>query len=151
MCPIWTWVFCVPFGYWRVKLESCLCGCFDSTQECKSGFRVPLSEGKTRNGSVKDTFVLFSPSISSKLVKRTELVHTFEKIYKFTIVLWFSALKKRKNIWFGTQSCRCAVEDFFHKSHFIDTMVPGISSIILLQINLLNGLACESFGKKRTF
>lgn len=35
------------------------------------------------------------------------------------------------------------------KSHFIDTMVTGIISIILLQINLLNGLACESFGKKK--
>lgn len=37
------------------------------------------------------------------------------------------------------------------KSHFIDTMVKGIISIILPQMNLLNGLAGESLGKKEHF
>lgn len=162
-------------------MESCSCCYPDSTQECRSGLRAPSSGGKTRDGSVyewqhlclkctKQTSLsllfispltdsrqlsqLNSPSIGPNWVKRTELVQTFQKIYKFTRIFWCkSALseKEEEHLIWKTMSHKTAdvLTKISSKSHLIVITETGINSIIFPQINLLNGLACGSSKKKK--
>lgn len=152
-------------------------------QHRSAGLRAPSSGGKTRDGSVyewqhlclkctKQTSLsllfispltdsrqlsqLNSPNIGPNWVKRTELVQTFQKIYKFTRIFWCkSALseKEEEHLIWKTISHKTAdvLTKISSKSHLIVIMETGINSIIFPQINLLNGLACGSSKKKKIF